>query len=321
MHQVLESFSNQIHQGYHLGSEVSLPKNPAAVIICGVGGSAIPGKILLNYLSNIPFPIILHTTFDIPPLAMSKTPVICISYSGNTEETVSSFQAAWRKGCPLVVITSGGKLLELAKQKRIPTVELPFGCPPLLAYGYQFFSLLKIFENSSLIENQKKEMESAAASFSKLDLIKSRADDFLPLLKSAIPLVYTSQSLSAVGSKWKINFNEIAKVHAFANILPEASHNEIMGFRQSQSSYFAFFLKDEKERRVVNASIDAYKQLVRDSGINTAEINLTGGSYLATAFSSIALGDWIAYLLAKEKGVEPFNVSIAGTSKRRTKKD
>ena len=45
-----------------------------------------------------------------------------------------------------------------------------------------------------------------------------------------MPLIYGAGPLAAVAYRWKTQFNENAKMHAFSHAFPELDHNEIVGW-------------------------------------------------------------------------------------------
>lgn len=323
METVLEKFGDQIKEGYLLGEKIEFSGEIEEIIVSGMGGSALPGEILQSVLDKLKIPVIVSKDYNLPEFAGSKTLVFAISYSGNTEETIESFKEAWRKGCKVIVITSGGRLAELADEKKVPIILVPEGLPPRLAYGYQFFSILKVLENSEIIKSIEKDIEKTASIISKYKSFKERAEDFLEDVVEKIPIIYTSSSMKAVAYKWKINFNETSKKQAFYNVFPEMNHNELVGFMdecRAKKDFFVFFIKDEDENRKINKRIDFTKQIIKKQGIDTTEINLTGHSRLSKIFSAIYIGDWLAYLLAKKTGVDPDAVELIEELKKKMKK-
>lgn len=317
MDTVLEQFVDQIRTGYALTEKVSVGSKIDRIVVAGMGGSALPGEILQSYLPNLPIPIIVVKDYKIPAFFDSSTLFFSVSYSGNTEEALETCKEAWRKGCKIIVLASGGKLIDLAKEKSVPHVYIPEGVQPRLAYGYLFFAILRILENSKLVEKQAEEIEATMRVMKKTELLKQKAEDFVPKVLEKIPLIYTPRSLRGVGYKWKINFNETAKKQAFCNEFPEMDHNELMGFMDEKKDFFVFIIKDEADVRVMNKRIETTKELIKQQGIGLAEISLTGPSRLAKIFSALAIGDWLSYLVAVEKGIDPNEVVLIESLKKK----
>jgi len=317
MENILVNFAEQIKEGYALGQKIKVTNSASSIVIAGMGGSALPGELLRSYLIDLKIPIFVVKDYQLPNHVNSNTLVFSISYSGNTVEVLETFKLAYRKGCHTVVLASGGKLIDLAKDKDSEYVELPPGLPPRMAYGYMFSAILRILENSGIIESQQKNIEKVYSLLKNAQAFKDKASDFiLPLLEKT-PLIYTSSSLSAIGYKWKINFNETAKRHAFCNVFPEMNHNELMGFLDENKNYFVFFIKDESDDKAISERISLTKQLLKKNKIDSAEINLTGTSRLSKILSAVYIGDWLAYLLALKQGTDPEAVVLIEDLKKK----
>lgn len=82
------------------------------VIILGTGGgSAASGNLLRSYLSDrARVPILVSQGYDLPAWVGPRTLAIGVTYSGNTEETLSAFSVARRRSARLLALTAGGKL-------------------------------------------------------------------------------------------------------------------------------------------------------------------------------------------------------------------
>ena len=206
------------------------------IIISGLGGSAISADLIKNYLGNeIAIPIIVNRNYNLPKFASKNTLFIASSYSGNTEETISSLKQAIEIGCKIVCITTGGEVESIAKSKKLNCVKVQPGLQPRYSLGLSFFSLLKVFQELNLIPDQTKIVENV------IDLWKQKgieysnegnfAYTFAESLVGFIPVIYSvADSTSAVGYRFKCQLNENSKLHAFHNEIPEMNHNEIIGW-------------------------------------------------------------------------------------------
>jgi glucose/mannose-6-phosphate isomerase len=83
------------------------------VVISGMGGSAIGADLVAAaVMDSCPVPLIVHRDYGLPAFAKgAETLVICSSHSGNTEETLDSFEIAVRNGCQRVGDQHGWKTL------------------------------------------------------------------------------------------------------------------------------------------------------------------------------------------------------------------
>ncbi|MGH7739724.1 MAG: bifunctional phosphoglucose/phosphomannose isomerase, partial [bacterium] len=137
-------------------------KNIRQVILSGLGGSAIGGDLLraLTWKKSN-FSVTVNRHYDLPGWAGKDSLVICSSYSGGTEETLSVFRQALKKRLKLLVLASGGLLEKLAHKAGVPVLALPGGLPPRAALGYSFVTLLTALESLHLIQSFSKDFDEA----------------------------------------------------------------------------------------------------------------------------------------------------------------
>ena len=315
MYKVLQDFPRQVEEAAKLAKDVRITEPVDKIVITGMGGSALPGEILVSYLKDVPLPIFINKGYFLPQYVNKKSLVFAISYSGNTEETINAYRIAIRRECQLVAISSGGKLEQLAKQQNRVHIKVPFGLQPRLAYAYQFFPLLTVLHNSNLMEDKTKEIEATVAALKK-PMFEERAKKLAQKITGMIPIIYASDRLKAIAYKWKIDFNENSKTQAFYNIFPELNHNEMVGFTIVKGNYHVIIIKDENDYPRVKKRMDITKDLIKKQGIPVTEIALTGSSALTKIFSAIYIADWTSYFLALNYKVDPTPVKMVQDLKK-----
>ena len=316
MKKILEDFPNQIREGYKLGEGTDVQEPVESIAVAGMGGSALPDEILKCYL-DIEMPIHIIRNYKIRRHVNKKTLFVAISYSGNTEETINCLKEASRVGCPMLVIASGGKLMEMAESRGIDFIKIPRGIPPRNAYGYQFFALLRVLENSGFIENQKAYVDKTIMTLqNNIATIKSNAKKIIQKLDKKIPIIYSAERNWAIAYKWKINFNENTKIHAFWNIFPELNHNEMMGFSHMFADFAVIIIRDDEDYHRIKKRMDITKKLIKQHDCNVVEVSLTGSSRMVKLFSAIYLGDWASYFLALEYETDPSPVEMVEELKK-----
>ena len=134
------AFAKQILKGLDAGSVIPAASRFNAkrtpIVVAGMGGSALPGLLLEQQTANgewrIANGIRVHRDYALPyPLSPIPHPfIVCISYSGNTEETLSAYSEARRRRLPVAAIASGGTLAEWAARDKIPFARIPDDVPP-----------------------------------------------------------------------------------------------------------------------------------------------------------------------------------------------
>lgn len=311
----------QADQGYKLVEALDLGRvkgKYSCVIIAGMGGSSIAGLLLQSFLAEEKLHIYVIQDYNLPEWVDKHTLVMACSYSGNTEETLSAFKEARRKGNKIITITTGGKLEEYAKISRIPIVKLSLGFQPRAAMTTQFFAMLRLLEKLRLINSRAgyvlKLKEDLKAQLGRLEY---NAVVLSEKLVHKTPLVYTSRRFKAVGYRWKCQFNENTKIMAFNNVFPEMNHNEVEGLEDIRGNYHAIILRFEEDHRRIHKRMSLTKEIMLVKGITATEIGIRGPSLLSKLFSAIILGDLTSYYLAIRLRTDPSEVKLIEDFKKK----
>ena len=212
---------------------------PEAIVICGMGGSAISGDYLYYLLKgNLTVPIIVNRDYNLPFFVTKKSLVICVSYSGNTEETISCFKDALLKSAMLFTVSSGGLLEKLSKGVGIPHIKIREGIPPRSGLPLIYTALLTILEKLELIENMDSDIKETSEILEKLAKeynVNQKTESNLPKniaygLYNTIPVFIGHGFLSPIAYRAKCELNENSKLLAISEELPEQNHNGIVAW-------------------------------------------------------------------------------------------
>src|SRR3989344_5599365 len=131
---VLRDFPGMVRSALSLGDDVTFPNGLIGnIVVCGMGGSGFSGDLLKVYAQNCPLEVHVIKDYTLPEFVQKKSLVFAVSYSGNTEETISAYRSALRRGCRIVAISSGGKLEELSKLNKNPHIKVPGKIQPRLS--------------------------------------------------------------------------------------------------------------------------------------------------------------------------------------------
>ncbi len=304
-------------------------EEPETIIVTGTGGSAIGGELLKDLTTDdIAVPLEVHREYSLPAYANEKTLVFAISYSGETEETLSMFLDGIKRNCMTYCITSGGKLLQFAKELDLPCFHAPSGIPSRAALPYLFIPMLVTLEKLELISDASPEMDEALQVLERIALENtpetSLGDSVSKMLASKIrgtvPVTYGFRIYRAVAQRYKQQLNENSKIPAEWDFLPELNHNEIMGWEASRKLLGCFstiFLRDESEPREIKHRIEATKDLILERNKKVFDVWSVGRSKLARMLSSIYIGDFTSIYLAVLQGVDPAPVKSITLLKER----
>lgn len=309
----IDQLPAQLYDAYHLGMGLELPAMQPIdrIVSVGMGGSAIGADLIAAYLADrLSVPFIVHRDYGLPAFAAGKkTLVIVSSHSGNTEEALSGFSTAMERKCQVVVISTGGKLVEFGLEAGVPVWRFDHVGQPRAAVGFSFGLLLALFTRMGLIADQNVELEQTIAVLTKLqDRIKAE----VPVLKNSAKrqagqfigrnvMIFASGFLAPVARRWKTQFNEVAKAFAAFEVIPEADHNTLAGIYNPPQQVF------QQYAMFLNASLDHPRNQVRMAktreifmleGIATDSFNAKGDNQLAQMWSALLFGDYVAYYMA-----------------------
>jgi glucose/mannose-6-phosphate isomerase len=307
---VITALPDHIKEGYLLAAGVKPAKPFTKIVIAGMGGSGIAGDLLKSFLETQETAVTVEVVkeYNAPKGVDEKTLLIAVSYSGNTEETLSCYKGCLRKNCQAISVSSGGKLEELSKTHKHPHLKLPMGLQPRMAVAYLFFPLLRIMENARIIPSQEGSIQELREILRKQDLSK-QALELSTKLQDKVPLILSGSIFAPVAYRWKTQFNENAKTPSFCHILPEFNHNEILSFTNRTAQFHAIFLGSEKDHRRVVKRIELTKDILQKKGVAVTEISFKGEP-LRQIFTAIHLGDLTSYFLALRYETDPTPVAL-----------
>lgn len=287
------------------------------VIISGLGGSAISGDIILDWVwDRASLPITVSRGCRLPNFAGKKTLVVAVSYSGNTFETLAQLYEGKRRGCVLAGVSSGGKLREFCRKFEIPFFKLKGGMPPRAALPYLFLSTAYIISKVEPTVSLS-EVEAIPEKLRRLkgEIGISSSFERNPAKKMAFaligkyPMIYAFNDMQSVARRIKDQLNENSKVPAKFDLLPEACHNEIEGLRIPEpiKERVCFLLvREEGEKPIRRAMVEEFKKVLKTSGISEIyEIPAKGESKVEKIFHAIYFGDFVSFYLAIASKIDP----------------
>ncbi|MDP3953403.1 MAG: SIS domain-containing protein, partial [bacterium] len=265
----------------------------------GMGGSGLVGDLIR--LIKPELDLVVRKGYGLPGVKdLEERLLICISYSGNTEETLDAFDKALKAGLNLAVIAIGGELLKKAKEVGVLYVKLPdTGIQPRMSLGLQMRAALKLMGDDELFEE-------IGELSSRLDAegLEQQGKALAEKLKGKVPIIYSSRANLPLAYKWKINFNETGKIPAFYNVFSELNHNEMNGFdvnnksKELSENMVFLFLEDVSDDAKAKKRMQVSKELFKNRGFTVHEAEFGGETVAQEIFRSILIGDWAAYHIA-----------------------
>lgn len=292
----------------------------AGLLVCGMGGSAIGGDLAAAALGErLAGPLLTVRGYALPGWATAEWAVLCSSYSGDTEETLSCFAAAEELGARRVVASTGGALVERARAAGDPVIGLPGLLPaPRTAVAYMLVCALEVAAAAGIAPRIAAEVEAAAAFLegAREDL-RHRADEIATAIGDRVPVVYGAGPTVAAARRWKTQLNENVKAAAFCSELPEANHNEICAWEGVGAPLIAILLEDRDQhpRELLRLGLTA-AEIERDDA-PAVRIEAAGESRTERLLWMVMLGDLVSLELAAARQVDPLPIAAIDRLKAR----
>ncbi len=320
----INGLPDQLSRAYQLGLTQKLPAWDGIrnVLITGMGGSAIGADLLSAYVADsCPVPLYVLRDYSLPAWAQgSQTLVVGSSHSGDTEETLSSFEEALQRGCHCLAITTGGKLGELAARNKAAIWKFQHAGQPRAAVGYSFGLLLALLVRLGLVTDPAPELEKAVAAMrqqqeslkAEVPAVHNPAKRMAGQLMGRWVAVLGSGILAPVARRWKGQLSEVAKSWAQFEFLPEADHNTLAGVVNPEERFaqmMVLFLRSSLEHPRNQLRTELTRKGFMVEGLNTDIVEALGDTPLAHIWTALHFGDYMAYYLAMAYEVDPTPVA------------
>jgi glucose/mannose-6-phosphate isomerase len=198
-------------------------------------------------------------------------------------------------------------------------IPLPAGLQPRAAVAYMVVAVLEVAAAVDASPGLRTEIDATAAALMELGREWGPDADSDSLAKRVAQRIhktcvclYGAGPTAAVATRWKCQINENAKVPAFAAELPEADHNEIVGWSGARAlgSFMAVFLEDDDQHPRVRQRIELTAELIEPDAEGTLRLQSRGSNPLERVMSLVMLGDLVSVYLAVLRGVDPTPVEV-----------
>ncbi|MFH1593137.1 MAG: bifunctional phosphoglucose/phosphomannose isomerase [Candidatus Omnitrophota bacterium] len=322
----LLSFPTQCRDAVFIGENTFVSKRYRKrfnnVVFTGLGGSAIGADVIKAYIGDeVGVPIFVNRDYKMPGFVDKRSLVFAVSYSGDTEETLSAYNEAKARGANIIAVTSGGKIEERALKNQDVVVKMPKGFPPRCALGYSFIPAVVILSKLGMLRNKSGEIKKAASFLSGLqeERLGPQVKGQMNIAKSIaqkiyrrFPVIYSSFKISGVATRWRGQLAENSKTLSSTHVFPEMNHNEIVGWEEPRTllrNFTAIILKDRDDHPRIKERMRITASILRKNRFKTIEIESMGATLLDRILSLIYIGDFTSFYLAVLNNVDPTPVS------------
>jgi len=315
MFNVLKNYYNQVQEIAEKRLEIDRTKYSGVekIIVTGLGGSAISGDVFHTlFQDQISIPYFVNRNYTLPKFCDSKTLVVACSYSGNTEETLSSFDEALNYGCKIVTISSGGKLKEKALKNHLLHLEVPSGFQPRCAIGLMLTTLIRFFEEGGFIFFENSFYQDI------ISLLKDKSEEyssesgapyeFALRLTGKFPVIHSTELLQSINVRFRSQLAENSKVFSYSGIIPELNHNEIIAWERYDEKVLPAILIqmiDENDHPRNKIRFDITKEILKESKVEILRLQSNQPKFYLRIFDLIYFVDWVSFFLAVIRKVDP----------------
>ncbi len=328
----IERLPDQLESAWDLGQRQPLGEISGIkqVVLAGMGGSAIGADLLASYAAPMAtVPIIVWRNYDLPAFTFNEgTLVVVSSHSGNTEESLSAFEAGVECGAQMLAITTGGKLAEQAKGSGAPVWVFNHSGQPRAAVGYSYGLLLALFSRLGVIPDPEPELADALEAMraqegnirADIPVVQNQAKRIAGQFMGRWPTILGADFLEPVARRWRGQISELAKAVAQFEALPEADHNMLAGLFHPEALFgqtMVIFLRGTAMHPRNLLRVEATRDVMMVEGFNTDIVDAFGETRMAQQWCALHFGDYAAFYLAMAYGVDPTPVDTLQEFKRR----
>ena len=317
MNQLIERFMDQLEEAMEIGRNASL--SPAAhsiknIYVAGLGGSGIGADFVGSFIQDeLKLPFLVRKGYHVPVFVGSETLAIASSYSGNTEETLISYEQLKKQGAHIICIASGGKLIERAKADSIDYIQLPSDWPsPRACLGYSLLAQLWTLHHLGFISDRALQDINAAIKLLRAESanIKKQAEQIAARLHHRIPVIYIEDRMEPVAVRLRQQINENSKALCWHHVIPEMNHNELVGWREKNPNLVVLYLRndDDYSRNALRMNIN--QAIIKNYVDDIIDVYSKGNSFVEKSLYLVHLGDWISWYLSQLRGVDALEVKV-----------
>ena len=327
MKELVALFTAQLKEALHIGKNASLSacdKEFRNVVITGLGGSGIGGKIVAQLVANdIEIPVIINNDYHLPHFVNENTLVIASSFSGNTEETLAALSIAKEKGAEIACITSGGKMLDIAINNNYNHIIIPVGKSPRAMLSYSLTQQFFLLNHYNLIQNNfiVKIQNAIELLNSEIDNIKAEAKNITKAISNKTTVIYSEANFEGVAVRFRQQLNENAKVLCWHHVLPEMNHNELVGWAGGNEEKAVVVFRNKTDYSRTQTRMNIQKSVIDKYTSTYIECYSKGDSNIERALYFILLGDWVSVYLSELRNVDNIEVKVIDHLKSELAKD
>ena len=329
----IKDLPKQVRDAWTIARAAQLPPahgDVRNITVAGMGGSAIGGDLAAALLAGeLKVPMNVHRDYGLPAYVGRDSLVIASSYSGNTEESLSSFEEAQRRGARVLVLTTGGKIAELARAAKYPVITFSYPAQPRAALGYSLGLVLGALTRLGFVRDLSADIDAALADVAKLEERVhegARTNDAKKLaieLYGRIIFAYGGGVLGVMARRVKGQWNENAKNWGAFDVLPELNHNGVVGFPHpdiARDALTVLLLRSDRDNPRHKLRFDVTRELLDRASVPHKTLQFSGANMLSEVLQLTLFTDYVSFYVALLNGADPSPVKSIDYLKERLAK-
>ena len=329
----IKDLPKQVRDAWTIARAAQLPPahgDVRNITVAGMGGSAIGGDLAAALLAGeLKVPMNVHRDYGLPAYVGRDSLVIASSYSGNTEESLSSFEEAQRRGARVLVLTTGGKIAELARAAKYPVITFSYPAQPRAALGYSLGLVLGALTRLGFVRDLSSDIDAALADVAKLEERVhegARTNDAKKLaieLYGRIIFAYGGGVLGVMARRVKGQWNENAKNWGAFDVLPELNHNGVVGFPHpdiARDALTVLLLRSDRDNPRHKLRFDVTRELLDRASVPHKTLQFSGANMLSEVLQLTLFTDYVSFYVALLNGADPSPVKSIDYLKERLAK-
>ena len=291
------------------------------IVFAGMGGSGAIGDIFSAILSKTKIHVNVVKGYLLPTTADSNTLVIAVSVSGNTAETLTILDSAYKRKSKIIAFSSGGKMLEYCTKNKIEHRLVPQYHSPRASFTSYLYTILKVLHSTLEIKQQDilesiMELENTSKKIRSSNLTKNNSSLNIAEWITGIPMIYYPFGLQSVAIRFKNTLQENVKIHAIAEDVVEACHNGIVSWER-ESNVKPILLQGADDYIKTKERWNVLKEYFKENNIDYREVHSNKGSILSKIINLIYLLDYATVYLAILLKIDPSPVNSIDYIKQR----
>ncbi len=334
----VDALSQQLQQSFEEALEIKLPekyKSVQNVVVCGMGGSRFPAYILQQlFKKELKIPYLLNDDYTLPGFVGENTLVVLSSYSGTTEEVITTGKTAIEKGAKVTGVTAGGGVAAMLKEKNLPAYVFdpkfnPSG-QPRIGFGYGVGGHLGLLVNLGFVTVSREQILTAINNSTRLfeefklgcPKDKNPAKQIAEKLYQRYPYYVVSEFLTGVGNAIANQTNETAKAISSFRVIPELNHHLMEGLKfpdkLREIATFVLFYSNLYSAPI-QKRFKITKDVVEQNNVQTLWYELKGKTELEQVFELMGFGSYLSMYLSALYEQDPSAIPFVNYFKERMK--